>query len=86
MFFSFSITLGFRLQVLAISENNCKALFRRGQAHMGLNEYEKGIADLTQASYSAPNNTDILREIEKVKKIMQSYLIFERAACKRMFQ
>ncbi|XP_043289020.1 peptidyl-prolyl cis-trans isomerase D isoform X2 [Venturia canescens] len=73
-------------QVLAINEDNGKALFRRGQAYMDLNEYNCGMADLRRASSTCPNNSDILQEIAKVKRIMQSYLLVERAVCKRMFQ
>lgn len=73
-------------KVLALDKNNSKALFRRGQAYMGLNEYELGLADLRNASQGNPKNKNILKEIEKVKKVMQSYLVLEKARCKRMFK
>lgn len=73
-------------QVLSLDTKNSKALFRRGQAHMGLNEFEFGLADFTKASEESPNNADILKEIDKVKKTINSYLQLEKAACKRMFQ
>ena len=74
------------LQILELDLSNSKALFRRGQAHMGLNEYELGLADFKQANFLCPNNKEITKEIDKVKQIMQNYLAVEKAACKRMFK
>ncbi|XP_076282843.1 cyclophilin 40 isoform X2 [Lasioglossum baleicum] len=73
-------------EVLQIDKNNSKALFRRSQAYMGLNEYDLGLRDLKQALQGSPNNKDILAEIEKVKKVMNSYLVLEKASCQRMFK
>lgn len=53
---------------------------------MGLNEYDLGLADLQQALLESPNNKDILLEIDKVKKVMNSYLVIERASCQKMFK
>nr|XP_050849648.1 uncharacterized protein LOC127063672 isoform X3 [Vespula vulgaris] len=75
-----------RLTVLEIDPSNGKAFFRRGQAYMGLNEYEAGLADLKHSLAECPNNKDILKEIEKVKKVMNSYLAVEKATCQRMFK
>lgn len=73
-------------EVLQINQNNSKALFRRSQAYMGLNEYDLGLADLQQALLESPNNKDILLEIDKVKRVMNSYLVIERASCQKMFK
>ncbi|XP_031839608.1 cyclophilin 40 isoform X1 [Nomia melanderi] len=73
-------------EVLQMDKNNSKALFRRSQAYMGLNEYDFGLRDLKQALLGSPNNKDILMEIEKVKKIMNTYLAIEKASCQRMFK
>ncbi|XP_043253431.1 peptidyl-prolyl cis-trans isomerase D [Colletes gigas] len=73
-------------EVLQFDKNNNKALFRRSQAYMGLNEYDLGLRDLKQALLVSPNNKDILMEIEKVKKVMNSYLAIEKASCQRMFK
>ncbi|XP_076619620.1 cyclophilin 40 [Colletes latitarsis] len=73
-------------EVLQLDKNNNKALFRRSQAYMGLNEYDLGLRDLKQALLVSPNNKDILMEIEKVKKVMNSYLAIEKASCQRMFK
>lgn len=73
-------------EVLQLNKNNSKALFRRSQAYMGLNEYDLGLADLKQALLESPNNKDILQEMDKVKKVMKKYLAIERASCQRMFK
>ncbi|XP_011306836.1 peptidyl-prolyl cis-trans isomerase D [Fopius arisanus] len=72
--------------VLANDKNSSKALFRRSQSYMGLNEYELSLDDLKAADTISPNNREILREIERVKKTIKSYLIVEKTACKRMFK
>ena len=53
---------------------------------MGLNEYEMCLADLKKAEQICPKNKDILKEIDKVKKVMNSYLLLEKVAYKRMFR
>ncbi|XP_012288148.1 peptidyl-prolyl cis-trans isomerase D [Orussus abietinus] len=73
-------------EVLCSDDSNSKALFRRGQAYMGLNEYDLGLADLKRANIECPNNKDIMEEIERTKKVMRCYLTVERATCRRMFQ
>lgn len=74
------------IQVLELDRANSKALFRRGHAYIGMNEYELGLADLQQALLKCPNNKDIIQEINKVRKIMNSYLMTEKATCRRMFK
>nr|NP_001381134.1 peptidyl-prolyl cis-trans isomerase D [Nasonia vitripennis] len=73
-------------QVLAVEPNNSKALFRRGQAYIGLNDYELALTDLKRANECSPSNKNILKEIDKVKQVMKSYLALEREQCKRMFK
>ncbi|XP_043485847.1 peptidyl-prolyl cis-trans isomerase D [Polistes fuscatus] len=73
-------------EVLEIDKSNGKAYFRRGQAHMGQNEYDVGLMDFKRALAECPNNKDILKEIEKVKKAMNSYLILEKATFQKMFR
>ncbi|XP_043515061.1 peptidyl-prolyl cis-trans isomerase D-like isoform X1 [Frieseomelitta varia] len=73
-------------EVLQIDKKNSKALFRRSQAYMGLNEYDLGLADLKQASLKSPNNKDILLEIDKVKRVINSYLAIEKASYQKMFK
>lgn len=73
------------IQVLKTDITNGKALFRRGQAYAGLNEYKLGIEDLERAFEMYPNDKDIIREIKKVKKMNKSYLEFEKTSCQKMF-
>ncbi|CAK9804666.1 Peptidyl-prolyl cis-trans isomerase D [Anthophora quadrimaculata] len=73
-------------EVTQLNKNNSKALFRRSQAYMGLNEYDLALQDLKQALLESPNNKDILIEIDKVKRVMNSYLAIERTSYQRMFK
>lgn len=73
-------------EVLGMDRHNSKALFRRAQAHIGMNEYQLGLADLEVANEESPNNKDIQKEIERVKTKMKSYFLRERETCKRMFK
>ncbi|KAF7988196.1 hypothetical protein HCN44_007690 [Aphidius gifuensis] len=71
--------------ILSIDKNNTKALFRKSQANFGLNEYNLSLADLQKANLSSPNNPDVIREIQKVKNTIKSYLNVEKESYKRMF-
>ncbi|XP_024944752.1 peptidyl-prolyl cis-trans isomerase D isoform X2 [Cephus cinctus] len=73
-------------EVLQMDKSNSKALFRRGQAYMGLNEYNLGLEDLKRADRECPNNKDIQAEISKVQKIIRTYLAVEKETCQRMFK
>lgn len=65
---------------------NCKAVYRRGLAYMGLNEYQLALSDMKQALAEMPNNKEIIREMDKVNKIKQSYLVYEKKTCQKMFK
>ncbi|KAJ8670837.1 hypothetical protein QAD02_002096 [Eretmocerus hayati] len=73
-------------QVLKVDGRNSKALFRRGQAYIGLNEYELGLADFRKAQEESPNSRDIIKKIECIKATMKSHLVAETATCRRMFK
>lgn len=68
-----------------MDDTNGKALFRRGQAYSGLNEYNLGIEDLERAFKIYPNDKDITQEIKKIKKLKNSYLEFEKISYQKMF-
>ncbi|CAG5102164.1 Similar to Ppid: Peptidyl-prolyl cis-trans isomerase D (Mus musculus) [Cotesia congregata] len=72
--------------VLSEDKTNTKALFRRSQAYIGLNDYETGLADLKQLQCIDPDNPEISREIDKVNKSITSYLNHEKQTFKRMFR
>lgn len=69
-----------------MDKENSKALFRRSQAQMGLNEYDLSLVDLKKALSKSPNDKIILIEMEKLKEIKSSYLKIEKASCQRMFK
>ncbi|XP_046745157.1 peptidyl-prolyl cis-trans isomerase D [Diprion similis] len=73
-------------KILNIDRNNCKAMYRRGLAHMGLNEYQLALTDMKQALEEMPNNKEIIQKMEKVNKIIQSYLVYEKEICLKMFK
>uniref|UniRef100_T1J3X8 peptidylprolyl isomerase n=1 Tax=Strigamia maritima TaxID=126957 RepID=T1J3X8_STRMM len=47
-------------EVLHLNQRNIKALYRRGQAHLYLNNYNYSLCDLQHALRLSPNNTDII--------------------------
>ncbi|KAG1879216.1 hypothetical protein F4604DRAFT_1753628 [Suillus subluteus] len=57
--------------VLKLSPNNVKALFRRGQARMGLGCLDKARADFIRASELEPSNQSVKQEILEVDKLIQ---------------
>ncbi|XP_068711785.1 peptidyl-prolyl cis-trans isomerase FKBP5-like isoform X1 [Montipora foliosa] len=54
-------------KVLAMSPTNLKALFRRGQAFVCLNEYEKAKDDLEKALTLAPCNSAVQEQLRILK-------------------
>ncbi|XP_076235927.1 cyclophilin 40 [Calliopsis andreniformis] len=73
-------------EVLQLDEKNSKALFRRSQAYSGLSEYDLSLADLRTALSRSPNNKAILMEIERVKKLKNSYIAIAKVSYQRMFR
>eukprot|EP01118_Nematostelium_gracile_P009378 TRINITY_DN3152_c0_g1_i1.p1 TRINITY_DN3152_c0_g1~~TRINITY_DN3152_c0_g1_i1.p1 ORF type:complete len:207 (+),score=76.77 TRINITY_DN3152_c0_g1_i1:117-737(+) len=55
-------------QVLQIESNNIKALFRRGKAHLALNDLDRAESDLNKAAELDPNDKMIQRELLVLKK------------------
>jgi len=55
-------------EALKIDPQNVKALFRRGQAFLMANEFEKARESLLQAAKLDPQNKPIRTELEKVKE------------------
>nr|XP_018904519.1 PREDICTED: peptidyl-prolyl cis-trans isomerase D [Bemisia tabaci] len=73
-------------QVLKLDEKNAKALFRRGQAHVGLNNYHLGLKDLKSAQRLFPNDKGINLEISNVNELISNYLAREKRVYSKMFQ
>lgn len=80
------INARFYLQVLRIDQNNPKAIFRKGQANVGLNNHDVGLQYLKQAHKLVPYDKNILNEIRKVKKSMNEYLVVEKNIFSKMFK
>eukprot|EP01117_Protostelium_nocturnum_P020324 TRINITY_DN908_c0_g2_i2.p1 TRINITY_DN908_c0_g2~~TRINITY_DN908_c0_g2_i2.p1 ORF type:complete len:221 (-),score=104.22 TRINITY_DN908_c0_g2_i2:9-671(-) len=60
-------------KALDIDNNNVKALYRKGQAELGLGNIEEAKSDLTEAVKLAPKNKEIRDELEKAKKAEVEY-------------
>lgn len=69
-----------------MDENNVKAIFRKGQANVALNNQDIGLECLKRAHRLVPYDKKVIAEIRKVKKSMKDYLCLEKAACAKMFQ
>ncbi|XP_045203479.2 peptidyl-prolyl cis-trans isomerase D-like [Mercenaria mercenaria] len=72
-------------EVLSLSAENVKALFRKGQALINLKDWEKAENALKKAVDLEPNDKGIRRELEKAKKAMQEEKVKEKQMYARMF-
>lgn len=66
--------------------NNPKAIFRKGQANVGLNNHKVGLQYLKQAHGLVPYDKNVMKEIRQVKKFMNDYLVVEKTTYARMFK
>jgi peptidyl-prolyl isomerase D len=73
-------------QALKINSKSAKALYRRGQAKRGLNEYEAALKDLRKALSLSRNDKVIRTEINSLKKVMLEYRVREKIRCEKMFK
>ncbi|XP_057494658.1 peptidyl-prolyl cis-trans isomerase CYP40-like isoform X2 [Actinidia eriantha] len=67
-------------------ENNVKALFRQGQAHMALNDIDAAVDSFKKALELEPNNAGIKKELAAANKKIADRHDRERKAYSRMFQ
>ncbi|KAL7125318.1 hypothetical protein ABFS83_14G109500 [Erythranthe nasuta] len=67
-------------------ENNAKALFRQGQAHMALNDIDSAVESFKKAFELEPNDGAIKKEFTAVKKKIADRRNVERKAYSKMFQ
>ncbi|GER49869.1 peptidyl-prolyl cis-trans isomerase CYP40 [Striga asiatica] len=67
-------------------ENNAKALFRQGQAHVALNDIDAAVESFRKALELEPNDGAIKKELAAAKKKIADRRDQERKAYARMFQ
>ncbi|KAJ3245875.1 hypothetical protein HDU78_008466 [Chytriomyces hyalinus] len=72
-------------QVLKKSPSNAKALFRRGQAHLAMNDLTKAENDLQKAAELEPTDSGIKAELSKLKKRNQEYELKQKKEWAGMF-
>ncbi|KAJ3320589.1 Tetratricopeptide repeat protein 9A [Blyttiomyces sp. JEL0837] len=60
-------------KVLEKTPENAKALFRRGQSYLQLNNVDKALPDLKKAAELEPNDVGIRNELAKLKQKLKEY-------------
>jgi hypothetical protein len=70
---------------LELDKKNVKAVFRRAQAYMHMNEYEKSIQDLTVAVDMDPENKEIKLKLNQVEQMKKDYHQTMASKLKKMF-
>ncbi|KAI5632045.1 cyclophilin type peptidyl-prolyl cis-trans isomerase/CLD domain-containing protein [Phthorimaea operculella] len=73
-------------EVLKRDPRNEKALYRRGQAHFGLKNYDSALSDLRQADKITPNSRVIKRLLEEVRSANKSYTDTQRQRLSKFFR
>lgn len=71
---------------LTIDPTNAKALYRRGQAHNALKNYELAIADLRQALEQIPNDKLVMGELARARASLGDYRAQQRSALSKWLQ
>ncbi|GFR45320.1 hypothetical protein Agub_g6687 [Astrephomene gubernaculifera] len=72
--------------VLDVDSQNVKALYRRAQAHMGLQDLFEAEQDLKKAQYAEPNNADVAALSRKLKAAMREQNKKEASLYSKMFK
>lgn len=73
-------------EVLRCEPRNAKALYRRGQAEMGLKNYDEAVRDLKTAHQLMPTNKKILDEFQRAKEHWRNYHKLQKIVYKNLFQ
>lgn len=73
-------------EVLLTEPTNPKALYRRGQAHQQLKNYDDALVDLEQAYRSLPNDKNIQNEYQRAKEIWRNYQNQQKTVYKNLFE
>jgi len=72
--------------VLEVQEANSKAIFRRGQALLGMKDYEAALVDLQKARELQPEDKGVLNEIARAKKMKLDMVKKEKEIYSKMFK
>lgn len=73
-------------EVLLKDPNNTKALYRRGQAQIGLKNYDDAIVDFELAYRLLPNDKNVCQEYQKAKEIWRNYQNEQKIVYKNLFK
>ena len=73
-------------EVIKMDQNNSKAYYRRGLAHLEEKNYELALDDLKMAHKLVPGNRAILNEFERAKKLLLDYRAIQKTQLKKLFQ
>lgn len=76
----------FTLQILSEDAENVKAVYRRGQANFGLNNYDAALQDFNKVKMLQPNDHAIIKEINRVRAAIAKYLVSEKERYGKMFK
>lgn len=73
-------------EVLLNDPNNAKALYRRGQAHIELKNYDDALVDLEQAYRLSPSDKNVQNEYQRAKEVWRNYQNQQMDAYKNLFE
>lgn len=73
-------------QVLRHEQNNCRAIFRRGKAHIELQNYDDGLRDIKAAKLLSPRDPLIETELQNAQRLWKSYIAKQRNKYQQMFK
>merc|ERR1712136_545496 len=72
--------------VIEVQESNSKAIFRRGQALLGMNDFDGALKDLQKVRELRPDDKGVLNEIARAKKAKLDMVKKEKQLYSKMFK
>jgi len=72
--------------VIEVQESNSKAIFRRGQALLGMNDFDGALKDLQKVRELQPDDKGVLNEIARAKKAKLDMVKKEKQLYSKMFK
>jgi len=72
--------------VIEVQESNSKAFFRRGQALLGMNDFDGALKDLQKVRELQPDDKGVLNEIARAKKAKLDMVQKEKKLYSKMFK